>query len=92
MSDTIITALISSGVTLAIAFIGLVNSNRKVTQKLESNNELLLYRIGELEKKMDKHNHVIERTAVVERDIKTAFSKIDDIKADIRGIREHEQR
>lgn len=91
MSEAIIAAVISSAATLAVALITTANSYRKVQQKLESTNELLLYRIGELEKKMDKHNHVIERTAVVERDMKTAFNKIDEIRTDIRELREHDK-
>lgn len=89
MSEAIITAVISSGATLAVALITMASSYRKVQQKLESTNALLLYRIGELEKKMDKHNHVIERTAVIERDMKTAFNKIDENRTDIRELRDH---
>ena len=39
--------------------------------------------IATLSNRVDKHNNLIERTAVLERDVKTVFSKIDDIK---RGV------
>jgi len=46
------------------------------------NNEFkdhIVYRIGELEKKQDKHNQLIERMAVAERDIKSAHHRIDSL-------------
>ena len=41
-------------------------------------------RLKILEKKMDKHNNVVERLATVERDLKTAFGRIDDLKAEMK--------
>ena len=46
-------------------------------------NRLSLYRIEQLEKKVDKHNTIIERTVVLERDQKTLFKLYDVAKADI---------
>lgn len=43
-------------------------------------NKLTTYRIGELEKKVDKHNTVIERTFVIEGDIKMVKQEIIDLK------------
>ena len=37
-----------------------------------------------LEEKVDKHNSVVERMAVAERDLKSAWKQIDEIKEDIR--------
>lgn len=47
-------------------------------------NKLTNYRIGELEKKVEKHNTIVERTYVLERDLKTAYDKLDEQKAEIR--------
>jgi hypothetical protein len=52
-----------------------------------TSNKLMMYRIGQLEHKMDKHNDVIERTYALERDSKTAFKYIEEIRADIRELR-----
>lgn len=41
-------------------------------------------RIKALEAKVDKHNNVVERMAVAERDLKSAWRAIDEIKDDIR--------
>ena len=51
-------------------------------------NKLTLYRIAELEKKVDKHNTLIERTAVLERDNKTAFNRIDELRGQVEHLRE----
>ena len=49
-------------------------------------NRLTNYRIEQLEKKVEKHNHVIERVynlekheAVIEEEIKVANQRIDDL-------------
>ena len=48
-------------------------------------NRLTNYRLLELEKKVDRHNTVVERIAVAERDIKSAFVQIHDMKELIGG-------
>lgn len=73
MPSEIIVALIAGLGTLIDTFGGILASNRLVN-----------HRLHELEKKVDKHNHLVERMAVVERDLKTAFHKLDDIKGEIR--------
>lgn len=41
--------------------------------------KLTNYRIEQLEKKVDKHNSVIERTAVIENTIKVQDHRISDL-------------
>lgn len=41
---------------------------------------LVEYRLKELEKKQDKHNDVIERMALAEKDIKNIYYQIDELK------------
>ncbi len=40
-----------------------------------------MWRISALEKKMDKHNCIIERMAVAERDIRAAHRRLDEMHA-----------
>lgn len=47
---------------------------------------LIEYRLDQLEKKVDESNHVKERTVVVERDLKTAFNRIDELRDDIKSL------
>lgn len=42
--------------------------------------KLVNYRISELEKKVDKHNTIIERFALLEQDNNTQWKRIDDLK------------
>lgn len=42
--------------------------------------------IDNLAKKQDKHNNVIERTFILERDMKTAYNNIADIKTNVKDV------
>lgn len=75
MESTIVIALISFAGTLIGTFGGIITSNK-----------LTNYRIEELEKKVEKHNKVVERVYILEKDkavfeeeIKVANHRIDDL-------------
>ena len=69
----IIIAIIS-GLCVAIpSLIATISSNKKTTS-------LMMYRIEQLEKKVDKHNTVIERTYRLEDDIKYIKEDIKELK------------
>lgn len=75
MDNTIVVALISFAGTFAGTLGGIVTSNKLTT-----------YRIEQLEKKVEKHNKVVERVyalekeeAVMEEEIKVANHRIDDL-------------
>ena len=74
MSDAVIVGLLSLVGTVGGSALGIMAANK-----------LTMYRIEQLEKKVDKHNTIIERTAVLERDIKTAFNRIDELREDVKG-------
>lgn len=59
MSENIITALIGIVPTIIVAVFSIV-----------SNNQVIKVRIDELEKKVEKHNQIVERMYKVESDIK----------------------
>lgn len=50
-------------------------------------NKLTNYRIAELEKKVDKHNTIIERFALLEQDNKTQWNRIDDLQTSMNEIK-----
>lgn len=58
MSDVVIVGILSLSGTLIGTIGGIMTSNK-----------LTLYRISELEKKVDKHNSLIDRMYKVEQDI-----------------------
>ena len=75
MQETVIVAMLSLLGTLVGSFGGIVTANKLVN-----------YRLQELEKKVEKHNQVIERVyelerheAVVDEEIKVANHRIDDL-------------
>ena len=77
--ETIFAAVISGAVTLAVCLI----TNHAQAEKTRA---LLDYRLTELEKKVDKHNHLVERTfrlegdmEVVHEQIKVANHRIEDL-------------
>lgn len=69
--------MLPSLITGVVAIIVCVINNSVLHNKTEA---LISYRIQELERKVEKHNNVIERMTVAERDIKTAFKRIDEIR------------
>ena len=69
MSSTIIIAIISLCGTCFGSIAGIMTANK-----------LTNYRIGELEKKVDKHNNLIERVTILEQDDKAQWAWIDKFK------------
>lgn len=69
MNDTMVVGLLSLAGTLLGSIGGILTANR-----------LTNYRIEALEKKVERHNQVVERTVVVERDLKSAWRAIDELK------------
>ena len=70
MSDTIIVALLSLFGTLVGTFGGIITANKLTT-----------YRIERLEQQVSKHNSIVERTFVLEGQMKEAMHDIRDLKA-----------
>ena len=74
MSETIIVALLSLAGTLIGSLFGILAANK-----------LVVYRIEQLEKKVEKHNNVLERVyvlekddAVIKEDLKVVNHRIED--------------
>jgi len=66
-------AFAASVVTALLSFLGVYLSNRKSAVLME-------YRLQQLEKKVDKHNQVIERTYELEKRAAVIETEIDDMK------------
>jgi tetrahydromethanopterin S-methyltransferase subunit G len=72
MVDTVLIAIISSGAALASAVLtGVITSGKTI------------YRIDQLEKKVDKHNGLVERMVVVEQSSKSAHHRIDELRKEV---------
>ena len=64
MTDTVIVAIISLLGTLLGSFGG---------------TQLVKYRIEQLEKRVEKHNSIVERTYILEEKVKVANHRIEDL-------------
>ena len=64
MTDTVIVEIISLLGTLLGSFGG---------------TQLVKYRIEQLEKKVEKHNSIVERTYILEEKVKVANHRIEDL-------------
>ena len=64
MTDTVIVAIISLLCTLLGSFGG---------------TQLVKYRIEQLEKKVEKHNSIVEKTYILEEKVKVANHRIEDL-------------
>ncbi len=76
MTDTVIVAIISLLGTLFGSLAGVMRANNLVT-----------YRISELEKKMDKYNNIIERVSLLEQDSTTQWKRLDELREELEAIR-----
>lgn len=63
----------------AVALIG----TSTVMNEVNKANTLMNYRIDELTKKVEKHNNVVERMALQERETKAIWKRIDEIKEEL---------
>jgi len=71
-------------IVAVLALIGSVIGSALANNKTQA---LIGYRLDELEKKVERHNQVVERTVVLERDMKTAFNRIDEIREEVKDIK-----
>lgn len=86
MSDPVIVGIITA-VAAVICQVIISMSGRSAAQRERAeSNRLIVYRLEQLETKVDKHNNVIERVYQLEKDadvikeqIKVANHRIDDI-------------
>ncbi|MBQ9342813.1 MAG: hypothetical protein IJT99_01315 [Clostridia bacterium] len=73
MSDTWV-AVIAAVITGLFSLLGVYFANRKSQALVE-------YRLKKLEEKVDKHNNLIERTFILEGQMKECQHDITDLKA-----------
>lgn len=79
MNQEIIISLIS-GISVAIpSIIATLFSSYQNTKKNEENKKLTIYRLEELEKKVDKQNDRLEKTYRIEEEIKNIKEDIKEL-------------
>jgi phosphotransacetylase len=85
---TILAAVISAMAAITVCIISSKTQHKKTLEEFHRQSEMQAYRIGELEKKMDKHNNFIERVynlekrdAVEVEEIKVINHRLGDLEA-----------
>lgn len=76
MSEAITVAIVTGVITL----IGTISSNHMTHSKT-------MYRIDELEKKVEKHNNLVERMYIAEGEIKVLEEKQRDLDGDLTDLK-----
>ena len=76
MDATVIVGILSLAGTMIGSIAGIMTANK-----------LTVYRISELEKKVDRHNSVIERFALLEQDNATQWKRIDTLRSELEEIK-----
>lgn len=86
MSDPVIVGIITAVAAVVCQVIISMSGRSAAQRERAESNRLIVYRLEQLETKVDKHNNVIERTYQLEKDadvfkeqIKVANHRIDDI-------------
>lgn len=87
MSDAMIPALISGASALAVCIISNLFQSQASKEQHDKTTALIEYRIDELTRKVEKHNNLVERMAILEQNVSTAWHRLDEIKADIEKIK-----
>lgn len=75
--ETVIVGVLSLFGTLGGSLFGILAANKLTT-----------YRIEQLEKKVEKHNNVIERMAILEKSTETQWGRLDEIRKIVDRIKE----
>lgn len=76
MSDAwvaVLSAVLSALITGVLSLIGVYIANRK-------SSAVIAYRLEQLEKKVDKHNQVVERTFILEGQVKELQHDVRDMR------------
>lgn len=76
MPDVVIVAIISLLGTMFGSLAGIMRANNLVT-----------YRLSELEKKVDKYNNILERVSLLEQDSATQWKRLDELRDTLDDLR-----
>lgn len=79
MSDAVVSALITGGVTLAGTVITVLAANHKTAMSLKVSQAVTDTKIEELTREVRLHNDFAQRVPVLEEKVKVANHRIDDL-------------
>lgn len=77
--------MLTEGIAIALITGGMAVMSNVIVSAMQGSKTM--YRIDQLEKKVEKHNQLIERTYELEREMSSANVRIDDMVDDIREVK-----
>ena len=80
MDTSIIVAIITVISNIVIACISYTANRKGAKEASETNARLIAYRLEQLEKKVDKHNSIVERTFILEGKMSEVQHDLSDLK------------
>ena len=86
MDSAIWVAIISGVLTLLGVIITVVYGNKKSAETTKGYKDVTLYRIDQLERKVELHNNAVERLFIVEGKVRELEHTQKDIKKELREI------
>ena len=79
MADAIIVALITAAASVGAQLIISHTNSAKFQQAQQDSQKFLEYKIDRLAEKQEKYNNLQERVALIEKDIRVANHRIEDL-------------
>lgn len=86
--ETIISSLISAGITLVVCILNNRSQNTKTREENGKTQALIEYQLSELTKKVEKHNNLIERTYKLEEQTSRAFDELKRVNHRLKQLEE----
>ena len=84
---TIISSIVGGLVVCAGSYMAMNTRLTRIETKLDENIKNTSEKIDFLREDVEKHNNLVERMAVAERDLKTAFVRIDENRDELRNVK-----
>ena len=81
MNDTIVVAMISLASSVIVAMVSYAATRKSAKEGTDRTIAMVQYRLEQLEKKVDQHNKVVERTFQLEGRMNEAEHDLRDLKA-----------
>lgn len=79
MTEAIMAAAITAGASIICQMMIGRRTREQAAKAQEENSKLVLYRLEELEKKVLKHNNLVERMYKLEERTKSNMHRLDDL-------------
>ena len=74
--------LLSALASIIVAVIAYIGNRKGAAEGIRQSNQMVEYRLKQLEEKVAKHNSVVERTYILEEQVKVANHRISDLEED----------